>query len=70
MSDEDLLVKIDEIVAKRFNEIIEGERAKMKAEVEASNAEKQRTRLESLQIAHPRSIFPEILRVPFLKLRV
>jgi hypothetical protein len=23
-----------------------------------------------LQIAHPRSIFPEILRVPFLKLRV
>ena len=42
MSDENLLVKIDEIVAKRFNEIIEWERAKMKAEVEASNAEKQK----------------------------
>jgi hypothetical protein len=42
MSGEDLLVKIDEIVAKRFNEIIEGERAKMKAELDAYNAEKQR----------------------------
>ncbi|CAB4017446.1 SH3KBP1-binding 1 [Paramuricea clavata] len=42
MSDEDLLVKIDEIVAKRFNEIIEGERTKMKAELDAYNAEKQR----------------------------
>jgi hypothetical protein len=49
MSDEDLLVKIDEIVAKRFNEIIEGERAKMKAEVEASNAEKQKAN----DIIHP-----------------
>ena len=35
-------MKIDEIVAKRFNEIIEGERAKMKAELDAYNAEKQR----------------------------
>jgi hypothetical protein len=41
MSEECLLAKIDEIVTNRFNEIIEGERAKMKAEVEASNAEKQ-----------------------------
>jgi pyruvate dehydrogenase complex dehydrogenase (E1) component len=42
MSGEDLLAKIDEIVAKRFNDIIEGERAKMKAELDAYNAEKQR----------------------------
>jgi hypothetical protein len=45
MSDEDLLVKIDEIVAKRFNEIIEGERAKMKAQLDAYNAEKQRMKV-------------------------
>jgi hypothetical protein len=45
MSSEDILAKFDELV-KRFkeelNEIIQGERAKMKAEVEQYNAEKQR----------------------------
>ena len=45
MSGEDLLTKFDDLV-KRFrnelNDIIEGERAKMKAELDAYNAEKQR----------------------------
>ena len=45
MSSEDILAKFDELV-KRFkeelNEIIQGERAKVKAEVEQYNAEKQR----------------------------
>jgi hypothetical protein len=45
MSSDDLLTKFDEMVKRfkqEFNEIIEGERAKMKAEVEAYNAEKQK----------------------------
>jgi hypothetical protein len=45
MSSEDLLAKFDEMVKRfkqEFNEIIEGERAKMKAEVEAYKAEKLR----------------------------
>jgi hypothetical protein len=45
MSTDDLLTKFDEMVKRfreEFNEIIEGERAKMKAEVEAYNAEKQK----------------------------
>jgi hypothetical protein len=45
MSSEDLLAKFDELVKRfkeEFNEIIQGERAKMKAEVEQYNAEKQR----------------------------
>ena len=45
MSGEDLLTKFDNLVKrfrKEFNHIIEGERAKMKAELDAYNAEKQR----------------------------
>ena len=45
MSCEDLLTKFDEMVKRfrsEFNDIIEGERAKMKAELDAYNAEKQR----------------------------
>ena len=45
MNTDDLLTKFDEMVKRfreEFNEIIEGERAKMKAEVEAYNAEKQK----------------------------
>ena len=45
MSSEDLLAKFDELVKRfkeEFNEIIQGEREKMKAEVEQYNAEKQR----------------------------
>ena len=45
MSSDDLLTKFDEMVKRfkqEFNEIVEGERAKMKAEVEAYNAEKQK----------------------------
>ena len=45
MSGEDLLTKFDELVKRfrnEFNDIIEGERAKMKAELDAYNAEKQR----------------------------
>ena len=45
MSSEDLLAKFDEMVKRfkqEFNEIIEGERAKMRAEVEAYKAEKLR----------------------------
>jgi hypothetical protein len=45
MSSEDLLAKFDELVKRfkeEFNTIIQGERAKMKAEVEQYNAEKQR----------------------------
>ena len=43
MSSEDLLAKFDEMVKRfkqEFNEIIEGERAKMKAEVEAYTKQK------------------------------
>ena len=42
MSDEDLLTKFDALVKRfrsEFNVIIEGERAKMKAELDAYNAE-------------------------------
>ncbi|CAB3980902.1 Chaperone dnaK2 [Paramuricea clavata] len=45
MSSEDLLTKFDDLVKRfrnEFNDIIEGERAKMKAELDAYNAEKQR----------------------------
>ena len=45
MSGEDLLTKFDDLVKRfrsEFNDIIEGERAKMKAELDAYNAEKQR----------------------------
>ena len=45
MSGEDLLTKFDALVKRfrnEFNDIIEGERAKMKAELDAYNAEKQR----------------------------
>ena len=45
MSSADLLAKFDELVKRfkeEFNEIIQGERAKLKAEVEQYNAEKQR----------------------------
>ncbi|CAB4022801.1 SH3KBP1-binding 1, partial [Paramuricea clavata] len=45
MSSEDLLTKFDELVKRfkeEFNTIIQGERAKMKAEVEQYNAEKKR----------------------------
>jgi hypothetical protein len=45
MSSEDLLAKFDELVKRfkeEFNTIIQGKRAKMKAEVEQYNAEKQR----------------------------
>ena len=45
MSGEDLLTKFDDLVKRfrnEFNDIIEGERAKMKAELAAYNAEKQR----------------------------
>jgi hypothetical protein len=45
MSSEDLLAKFDEMVKRfkqEFNEIIEGERSKMRAEVEAYKAEKLR----------------------------
>jgi hypothetical protein len=45
MSGEDLLAKFDDLVKRfrnEFNDIIEGERAKMKAELDAYNAEKQR----------------------------
>ena len=45
MSAEDLLTKFDDLVKRfrnEFNDIIEGERAKMKAELDAYNAEKQR----------------------------
>ena len=48
MSSEDLLAKFDEMVKRfkqEFNEIIEGERAKMKAEVEAYKAEKLRMKV-------------------------
>ena len=43
MSSSDLLAKFDELVKQfkqQFNEIVESERAKMKAEVEAYEAEK------------------------------
>ncbi|CAB3980898.1 Chaperone dnaK2 [Paramuricea clavata] len=45
MSGENLLTKFDDLVKRfrnEFNDIIEGERAKMKAELDAYNAEKQR----------------------------
>ena len=45
MSGEDLLAKFDDLVKRfrnEFNDIIEGERAKMKAELDAYNAEKQK----------------------------
>ena len=45
MSGEDLLTKFDDLVKRfrsEFNDIIEGERAKMKAELDAYNAEKQK----------------------------
>ena len=45
MSGKDLLTKFDDLVKRfrnEFNDIIEGERAKMKAELDAYNAEKQR----------------------------
>ena len=45
MSGEDLLTKFDDLVKRfrnEFNDIIEGERAKMKAELDAYSAEKQR----------------------------
>ena len=45
MSGEDMLTKFDDLVKRfrnEFNDIIEGERAKMKAELDAYNAEKQR----------------------------
>ena len=45
MSSNDLLSKFDDLVKRfreEFGEIVEGERAKMKAEIEAYNAEKQR----------------------------
>jgi hypothetical protein len=45
MSGEDLLTKFDDLVKRfrnEFKDIIEGERAKMKAELDAYNAEKQR----------------------------
>ena len=45
MSSVDLLAKFDDLVKRfkeEFNEIIEGERAKMKTEIEAYNAEKER----------------------------
>ena len=45
MSGEDLLTKFDDLVKRfrnEFNDIIEGERAKMKTELDAYNAEKQR----------------------------
>jgi hypothetical protein len=45
MSCTDLLSKFDDLVKRfkeQFDEIVEGERAKMKAEIEAYNAEKQR----------------------------
>ena len=45
MSGEDLLAKFDDLVKRfrnEFNDIIEGERARMKAELDAYNAEKQR----------------------------
>ena len=45
MSGEDLLTKFDALVKRfrnEFNDIIEGERAKMKAKLDAYNAEKQR----------------------------
>ena len=45
MSGEDLLTKFDDLVKRfrnEFNDIIEGERAKIKAELDAYNAEKQR----------------------------
>ncbi|CAB4017448.1 Hypothetical predicted protein [Paramuricea clavata] len=45
MNGEDLLTKFDDLVRRfrsEFNDIIEGERAKMKAELDAYNAEKQR----------------------------
>ena len=45
MSGEDLLAKFNDLVKRfrnEFNDIIEGERAKMKAELDAYNAEKQR----------------------------
>ena len=50
MSSSDLLTKFDDQVKRfkdEFNEIVEGERAKLKAEVEAFNEEKQKN--ESLQ---------------------
>ena len=48
MSSEDLLAKFDEMVKRfkqEFNEIIEGERVKMRAEVEAYKAEKLRMKV-------------------------
>ena len=45
MSGEELLTKFDDLVKRfrnEFNDIIEGERARMKAELDAYNAEKQR----------------------------
>ena len=45
MIGEDLLTKFDDLVKRfrsEFNDIIEGERAKMKAELDAYNAEKQK----------------------------
>ena len=45
MSGEELLTKFDDLVKRfrsEFNDIIEGERAKMKAELDAYNAEKQK----------------------------
>ena len=45
MSGEDLLTKFDDLVKRfrnEFNDIIEGERAKMKVELDAYNAEKQK----------------------------
>ncbi|CAB4040061.1 Chaperone dnaK2 [Paramuricea clavata] len=52
MSSEDLLSQFDEMVKRfkhEFNDIIERERAKMKAEVEAYNAEKQR--MKSVEVS-------------------
>jgi hypothetical protein len=52
MSSEDLLAKFDEMVKRfkqEFNEIIEGERAKMRAEVEAYKAEK--LRMEAVEVS-------------------
>ena len=52
MSSEDLLAKFDEMVKRfkqEFNEIIEGERAKMKAEVEAFKAE--RLRMKAVEVS-------------------
>jgi hypothetical protein len=49
MSGEDLLPKIDEIVAKRFNEIIERGRIKIKSELDTYNAKKQR--MKAVQVS-------------------